>query len=334
MKKIAFLALTVILAVFFLTNCGESDVAEVKSLATYEDPAVKFSIKYPENWVTFKQPTSRFIVYSSKGVKQRYPSYEAIGTPGVKIEILVTALDSTKTIDSVINNRLFETTYYSDIEKVTVDGVQGFKQTYGFDLEDGPFYGEVIHATKDNQVVTSLYIEAFAGTFAEYQKYFDEIVASFKLAYRPVSKQDTVFEEVEADPPSTTLRTASGDGYSIDIPDNFSKEKGLYMGMRRGDSYIKVDVTDASKTKDFGKLVEENRKKLPGASSASDLSLGGDKAKKVSYTPSGKVAGEIYFVLKGGKLYRITLNWFKGDAEEEKLFKPIFQKCVMTFKAQ
>ena len=38
---------------------------------------------------------------------------------------------------------------------------------------------------------------------------------------------------------------------------------------------------------------------------------------------------ELTVALKNKKLYRITLNWFKGEAKD---FKPIFQKCAMTFK--
>ncbi|MFC2131763.1 hypothetical protein ACFLSQ_10040 [Bacteroidota bacterium] len=332
MKKMIILAITILISITFLSSCGgKGDVVEIKNLAVYEDPAVKFSVKYPDNWINQQVPGARFLVFSSTGAKSRFIQYDPLGTAGAKIEILVSSLDSNVTLDTVIANKLFQADVYSDPEIITIDGVQGVKQTYDFELEDGPFHGEVYYATKDNKLATTLYFEAFGGTFDEYKKSFDEILASLKLAAKPEAKTDTLFEEVEADPPSETLRTVSGEGFSIGIPDNFNKERGMYMGKRRGDSYIKVDAFDAEKTTDLGKLVDENRKSLPGASSTQNLTINGEKSMKVAYKPSGKVAGEMYFILKNKKLYRITLNWFKG---EEKDFKPIFQKCAMTFKVQ
>lgn len=332
MKKMIILAMAALISILCFSKCGgKGDVVEIKSLAVYEDPAVKFSIKYPENWISQQVTGARFLVFTTKTAKTRFVRYDALGTAGAKIEVLVTSLDSTMTLDSVMANKLFQPDAYTPAKNITIDGVQGFMQTYAFELEDGPFHGEVYYATKDNKLATTIYFEAFGGTFDEYKKQFDEIIASIKLAAKPAEKSDTITVVEEADPPSTTLRTVSGEGFSIDIPDNFSKEGGMYLGQRRGDSYIKVDVFDASKTKDLSKLVDENKKKLPGAGGTTNISIGGEKAMKVAYNPSGKVGGEIYFVLKNKKLYRLTLNWFKG---EEKDFKPIFQKCAMTWKVQ
>ncbi len=332
MKKFLIITLSFLTALIFLTNCGgKGDVVEIKDLKVYDDAAMGFSIKYPDNWVIQQVPGARFLAFSTKAVKSRFIRYDALGVAGAKIEILLTALDSNTTMDTVIANKLFEKDFYTNPVKVTIDGVQGTKQEFDFELEDGPFHGEVIYATKDNKIATTIYLEAFGGTYDEYKKDFEEILASVKLGQKIEIIPDTVTVVEEAEPPSQTLRTVSGEGYSIDIPDNFSKEGGMYMGKRRGDSYIKVESFDASKTKDFGKLVEENRKKLAGAGSAQNITIGGEKAAKVTYTPSGKVGGEMYFVLKNKRLYRVTINWFKG---EEKDFKPIFQKCVMTLKVQ
>jgi hypothetical protein len=335
MKKIFLILFSIMISSLLLINCGgKGDVVQIKNLVVYEDPAVNFSIKYPDNWVVQQVPGSRFLAYTSQGAKKRFLQYDPLGTTGAKIEVLVTAIDSIQTLDTVMANKMFQPDIYSDPKTVTIDGVQAVKQTYDFELEDGPFHGEVYYATKDNKLATTIYFEAFGGTYDEYKKGFEEILASVNLAVQPGKKTDTIYEEIEADPPSETLRTVSGEGFSINIPDNFSKEAGMYMGKRRGDSYIKIDVFPAEKTTDISKLVVENRKKLSGAGSTEDITINGEKAKKVAYRPSSKVAGEMYFILKNKKLYRITLNWFRGNAEEEKLFKPILQKCVMTFKVQ
>lgn len=332
MKRIFTILLSMIVVTIIFTNCGgKGDVVEVKGLKVYEDASMGFSMKYPENWVIQQVPSARFLVFTSSAVKSRFVRYDAQGVAGAKIEILFTSLDSNVTMDTVIANKLFEKDYFTNPVKVTIDGVQATKQEFDFELEDGPFHGEVYYATKDNKIATTIYFEAFGGTFDEYKKSFDEILASVKLGRKIEIKKDTVTVVEEAEPPSQTLRTVSGEGYIIDIPDNFSKEGGMYLGKRRGDSYIKVESFDASKTKDFGKLVEENHKKLPGAGAVQNITINGEKAAKIVYTPSGKVGGEMYFVLKNKRLYRVTINWFR---DEEKDFKPIFQKCVMTLKVQ
>jgi len=332
MKKLLIIAFSILTTVVFLSNCGgKGEVVEIKGMKVYEDAAMGFSMKYPENWVIQQVQGARFLVFTSKAVKSRFIRYDAMGVAGAKIEILFASLDSIRTMDTIIANKLFEKDFYTNPVKVTIDGVQATKQELDFELEDGPFHGEIFYATKDNKIATTIYFEAFGGTYDEYKKGFDEILASVKLGQKIELKPDTITVVEEAEPPSQTLRTVSGEGYSIDIPDNFSKEGGLYLGKRRGDSYIKVESFDASKTKDFGKLVEENRKNLPGAGAVQNITIGGEKGAKVTYTPSGKVGGEMYFVLKNKRLYRVTINWFKG---EEKDFKPIFQQCAMTLKVQ
>ncbi len=332
MKKFIIIAFSILLA-FLLFDCGGKKFNKIESLETYEDPVVHFALKYPANWIKYETPSVRFICYSESGVKMRYPRYEPIGSAGGKIEVLVVPMDSSTTLDSVlINGHIFEKSVYFPPEKVTIDGVSGLKESYAFELEDGNFYGERYVATKDNKLATVINFETFAGTRENYQKYFDEILQSVKLAVKTDTKKDTIFQTVEADPPSSTLRTVEGEGFIIQIPDNFNKERDLYIGLRRGDSYIKVEVFDAAKTQDLDKLVAENKKKLPGAGNVQNVMINGENAKKVFYKPSSKISGEMYFVLKNKKLYRVTINWYSADKEEEKLFKPILQKCAMTLK--
>lgn len=329
MKKLLLIVLSSLL-LFGLFACGnKAEIDEIKGMETYQDPAVKFELQYPSNWIMRTVPSARFLCFSNQNVKSRFLKYDPLGASGAKIEVLITKLDSLVTMDTVIDNKLFQKNIYSKPEETMVDGVNAIKQTYEFQLNDGVFHGEVYYATKDNKLATTVLFEAFSDTYKSYKKTFDDIVSSMKLAVEPEAKADTIFETTEAEPPSKTLRTMNGNGFSIGIPDNFSKERGMYMGKRRGDSYIKVDAFDAAKTKDLAKLVNENKKKLSGASNPQSLTISGEKAMKLAYKPSSNVAGEMYFILKNKKLYRITLNWFKGEAKD---FKPVFQKCAMTFK--
>lgn len=329
MKKLSLIVLSSFLMIGLFACGNKAEIDSVKDMNTYQDPAVKFELQYPSNWEKRTVPSARFLCFSNTNVKSRFVKYDRLGASGAKIEVLITKLDSAVTMDTIINNKLFKKKIYSAPQKFTIDGIDGVKQTYEFPLNDGLFHGEVYYATKDNKLATTIFFEAFADTYKAYKKTFDDILKTFKLAVEPEAKADTIYQTTEAEPPSKTIRTMNGNGFSIGIPDNFNKERGMYMGKKRGDSYIKVDVFDASKTKDLAKLVNENKKKLSGASGPSSLTINGAKAMKLAYNPSGNVAGEMYFILKNKKLYRITLNWFKGEAKD---FKPIFQKCAMTFK--
>lgn len=334
MKKLLLNVLPAFLIAIVLFNCGGGPkFTEVKELETYKDPATKFEVKYPSNWFVAQKLTGdRFLVYSTKPAMERFRRYAPEGLPAVKIELNVTRLDSIITLDTVqAKNMIFQKEVYSEPEMVEINGVQVRKIDYAFELEDGPFHGVMYVGAKDTGRATVLQIEAFAGSWEHYKKTFDEIVSSLVLAQTPPKRADTVYVQQEAEPPSKELKEKMGKGFSIKIPDNFNKEGGLYIGGRRGDSYIKVDVKDVSENVNFDKTVEESRKRFPGASAAKAMKLDGQKALMFSYKPSGSVDGEVYFTMKGGKLYQITLNWFKGEADD---YKPIFRKCAKTFKFQ
>ncbi len=328
MKKVAIFFLSLFLIALFWNCSGEKKSVEIESYDKHEDQVTDFSLIYPSNWFTQKFPGSRFLAFTDKAVKKRFVRYAPKGTVGAKIEILVTKLDSNVTFDSAMNNKIFQKEVYSEPKEITIDGVAALKQTYNFELEDGPFHGEVYYATKDSDMVTTIYFEAFSGMFKAYQDCFDTVLASIKLATKPKGP-DTVYQKEEASPPSENLVRKSGKGWSMGIPENFEKERGMFVGKRRGDCFIRVDIYDAPKANDIEKLAKGNSNKVDGAGKLIGLTINGEESVMFPYKPSGKVTGEMYFFLKNDKLYRITLNWFNG---EEELYKPVFRKCVRTFK--
>jgi len=121
------------------------------------------------------------------------------------------------------------------------------------------------------------------------------------------------------------------------IPDNFNSTStnmpgtlysANYIGKRRADCNIQVDVYDASKQKNLKKIVDDNSATYKNAT-PSKLSLGGAEAYVMNYSPAKGVKSKVYFTLKGDKLYKITINWFVA---EEKDYLPVFDKCVSAFK--
>lgn len=340
MKKILF---TLFLAAFFgvaFYGCGEKkpDAPPIEELTPYSDPATDFELQYPANWHTIEMPGSRFTAYSQKEIIGRFRTLSLEGLPGGRIDFLVETLDdSIKTMKAFVDSPPpYQGLESSESKTIDIDGVKGNMIEYKGKLKDGMFWGKRIVATKDSQMVAIIAMETFGDAHEVYKDNFEKILASIKLPLKPF--QDTTFVEVEADPPSEELRKYNGQGYSLSFPKNFNVSKGLaqnvietklFMGKRRGDSYIQVDVIDASESTDLKKIVDENKGKFPGAGAAQKTTLGGNDAYVFTWAPQSGVSGKVWFALKGGKLYRVTTTWFK---EEKDMFYPVFEKSVGTFQ--
>jgi hypothetical protein len=339
MKKFYAIFFTALISIMILASCDQGPKpVEIGELKTYSDPATKFSILYPSNWNQQSVAGARFVAFSHDQVRRRFNQYDSQGFPGAKIDVMVVVLDSTKNLDSVIaGSKIFDPSLY-ETAPTTVGGVEGKKLSYSFELEDGMFNGLMIFATKDGGRATVLSFETFAGTYDIYKEKFDEIIASLQLAETPRQTIDTVFQTEEAEPPSMTLAERSGDGFSIGIPDNFGAENigkstgalksWSFLGKRRGDSFIKIETFDASKSKDLKKIVEEN-KSFFGNGTPQKTTLGGKESYRIDYKPAGKVKGKVWFAISGDKLYRVVINWF---VDEEAAFLPPFEKSVQSFK--
>ncbi|HPP38705.1 MAG TPA: PsbP-related protein [Candidatus Kapabacteria bacterium] len=331
--------LLVCLSIFILSRCGNKHgkPVEIEDLKEYKDEAVGFSLKYPSNWVVTKLTGVRFAAFSSNNAKLRFARYDTEGFPGAKIDLNVVKIDSVVTLDSIIKvNKTFQPDLYK-FDEVMIDGVKASRFRYSFELEDGEFVGELYVATKDGKLATVLFFEAFANTWDMYKDKFNEIVSSLKLAVEPAAPT-AVTINVEEPPASANLVPKSGPGYVIMVPDNFNLTKGIarnvissqnYIGKRRADCNIQVDVIDASQSKNLKKIVEENRPTYKNSGEPRSINLGGVEAYVFPYQPTGQVKGRVYFALKGDRLYRITMNWFVG---EEKDYLPVFEKSVNSIK--
>ncbi len=340
MKKYLSLVLSLVFAVILIGGCGEGKkTVEIKSLQDYQDPILYFSLKFPSNWETQKSPGDRFIAITNKLAMKRFRAYDPEGEACAKIEVQVIKLSGDVTIDSIIDKKLFTTETYTKPKEVMLDGVKAIMQSYTFPLNDGIFQGEVYYAQKDADVVTIVSFEAFAGTFDFYKDKFNEILKTVQLGRMPTQKSDTVKKVVEAPPPSLTLVNYKGEGFTIQISDNLDvknpKAGGViksyqFIGERRADCEIRIDIIDASKQKSVEKIAEQN-KSAHGNGNASATNLGGEKAMVFNYSPVSGVMSKAYYVVKGTRCYRITMNWFKG---EEQQFKPIFEKSINSIKFQ
>lgn len=337
MKKLFTLLTSAFALILFVTNCSKGpDAPAIEGYKTYTNSSTGLSLEYPANWqVTENQ--MRFVAFNDNSGKGRFARYDTEGFPAAKIDINLSELDSTKTIDTVMHKTMKFTPDSYEIKDITLNGLKAKKLVYTFELTTGVFYGETYIVQVDDKNANVIQFEAFDGTYDKYKEAYEKVLKSYKPGKMPTKSTDTVTQLEEQPLPSKNLVEKNGLGYSIRIPENFSAERGPskgvlesknYIGTRRADCNIIVDVIDASKNKKLDKIVEDNRASYKNAS-PSKTSIGGKEAYQMNYSFGRDVLSRVYFVINGDKLYRITVNWFKGEQND---YLPIFEQSISTFK--
>jgi len=298
-----------------------------------------------------KSDGSSFVAYSHPEAEKRFDQLDPEGAPAAKIYVYVRELKDGLTLDSIIKAKKYlpPEQYYSAPENVTIDGINCIKEKYKFDLGDGTLNGEIYYATKDSIMATIINFEAFAGSYDTYKPAFDEVIKSFKLAFKPVpqTKDTTIIKQLPL--PSEKLTSYRSDFFSIMIPDNFGVEnpsgKNIiksfrFIGDRRGDCEIRVDIIDPGKQKDLSKIVD-GLKASHGNSNPASTTFAGQKAFMFQYSPAANVLSQVNYVMKADKLFRITVNRYtaKGmvtidgkEYDEAKTYETIFKKVIQSFK--
>ena len=339
MKKLITSSMLALALVLVFTSCSKGPKApDIQGYATYTDPATGLSFEYPANWVKTTNPI-RFVAFNDNSAKSRFARYDTEGFPGAKIDINIYEMDSTKNLDTVLvkSEKFTKDTY--EQSNTTVSGLPAKKLTYTFQLASGVFYGETYAIQVNNTTANIIQFECFDGTYDKYKEAFDKLLQSFKPGNYPSTKPDTINKTQEGPLPSATLITKNGMGYSIKVPDNFSAERGPskgvlesknFIGTRRADCNIMVDVIDASKNKKLDNIVNDFKANYKNAT-PQKINMSGKDAYVMNYTLVHDVLSRVYFVINGTKLYRITMNWYKG---EEKDYLPIFEKCIASFKLE
>lgn len=338
MKKIFRFSIAVAVFAIILQSCGEKkpEPIKIEGLKEYKDDLRHFSVKYPKNWVFKESPGAGIMAVTADAHRDRFKRYDPTGPVGARMILSIQEIDSTKDLQYYIDKKKLPAEGYEAPVDVTIGGVPGKKIAYKFEqMSDGAFQGEKYIATKDSQLVAIFIVEAFGGTFPAYRKEIDEIVETMVL---PVAgSQDTIMMQEEFPPASEKLAKKTGPGFSIMIPDNFNSGMGNaknaikstnFVGMRRRDCNIQVDVLSLEKkVKDLEKIKENFKTQYK--STPKQTTLGGQKGYVVNWNPSAQVNGRVYFTVKDNKLYRISVNWFKG---EESDYLPVFEKSIKSFK--
>lgn len=352
MKRSLSMLLPALTIAALVVGCGgkeDNKPVTVASYKDYSDPVLAFGVKYPSDWAQGVQAGSQAAFYSSKEVADGFAKFTPQGQHGAKIEIGATkgGEDAMKKAIADFQGNFTEPNVFKAPEQTTLGGLPATKLSYSFDLEDTKFTAERYYVVKDS-IVT--YLEtAVIGTYDNYKTIFDSARASFHPGMMPSASgsrpaNDTshgaVKDSVVVDPPSTTLKQYSGSHFSISYPSNFDQSTGSGRGVvasatfsgTRNDSYIRVDELDTKGSSDLtlDKAVDKIKSSYGGHAPSSGT-VGGQKAAVFNYSGGRDVSSRAYVVLAGGKLFRITLNWY---TPQQDLYVPVFEKVINTFSAK
>lgn len=338
MNKLLYIS--ILCLVVLLTSCDDKPKpVEMGELKEYNDETLKMGMKYPSNWNMIAEEGRSFFANSMKTGEERLVTFASNGAPIAGFQMLAVKLDSSKTMEKIEESlREFKREAYDADETLTIDGVSAKKMTYEFRLNDGMCKGFTILAQRDSTMATIVKFKSFSDSYMEYEPKLNEIISSIRLAQTPPERSDTLFISSEEFPfPSETLVSKSGKGYSISIPDNFKAVNSTaasaeysqrYEGERRLDSYVQMDIIDASKQSNLKKIVEQTTKGIPNKTEKS-MKLAGQDAVMIEYNASTKIKRRLYYIVKNKKLYRLTVDWFTGEQEQ---YLPVFEKVVNSLK--
>ncbi len=336
MKKFFSNTMFFALIALVISSCGGKKAAEpeVKEFDKYADPSTKMELQFPKGWAKGSEVGRSFVAYSSAEAKREFlniANMEGEDVPGARIYVTTIKVEEGKTIQETIDaTRQFDASIYSSPANITIDGTPASKQTYSFDFKTSKFNGEMYYATKDSQMINIITFDVIGDSYEALKPKFAEVLKSFKLGTMPQVAGPNVITKTDTLPgPSDKFVAANGQGFSIQIPDNFKSKGGdksfTYSGDRRGDSYVQIDILDAKGNK-LDKILEDNAKKFGAATKSS---IGGTEAGMFNYKAKADLDSKIYFVIHSGKLYRIFVNYYKPDA---KLYKPAFDKMIKSIK--
>lgn len=317
----------------WIIGCGKKvEPVPIEGWARYADPIRNFSIEYPANWSHRAIAGEQFYAISIAGAEQRFIEY-GDGPSAAKLEMRV--IKSSTPLDQFIkDDKVFAEEAYKQ-EQTTLDGAPAIKLSYEFEAPDGKFQGFKVYAARDS-FITTVEFAAFGSTFDYYKPATERMLASVRLPQVQVVQPRVDTTPKGPEPPSSTFVRARGNGYSLEIPDNF-RIKGIkaqgaiggseYLGSRL-DCTIRVDILDASKQSNLDKIANDNRSAF-GGGTPQKVKLGGNEAVLFSYSPQKGIERQVYLSIKDGKLYRVFLTWNK---QEEALYKPVFERAIASFK--
>jgi len=326
-KNLLFLFISLSLVVI---SCS-SNLHKADDLRYFNDTINLVSVAYPQKWVTQYDYGKRFAAYTSTDVIKRFGDFNYTGNSGARIDVIVTGISENQTAEDIARTFEFANANYRNGEYITVNSNEVFKVSYSFPIKEGTFYGEIYIFTPIDEPATILRLEAFDKNPEKYSELFREVLLKLKPGQTPKIPLGP--------PPSKSLMNVMGEGFIISIPSNFALESRAktpnaiaaytYMGERRADSFIRVDIFEAARNLTIWDVYDFNVKHYNNIEDIKEKKIGEYDAITFYYSASEEINGKVLFCLVDKRLYRVIINWYIDEAN---LFKSIFEESLSSFK--
>jgi hypothetical protein len=331
------MAVVVALALAMLFGCSKKPEApKIAAWDQYSDPYFGLSFKYPQSWLLIPEG-SKFSVYSSPDVINRFVDYTAKGKDGARLMISSQKMDTLKVLDKFVSNLkndLLNSGYeVGEPESKTLADLPAIQLHYSGAIDrETRVEVKLITAMKDSNLY-SIKFEAFNELFPAYQAVFDTAFATLRL---PQAK--TAVNAVDPSIPATEFSVFENNNLKISYPANFESfvpqpkapvEFVMEIKGYRQDSFIHIDIMPAQGLS-ADKVVEQNSK-FYKETSRGTATVDGVTATYINYSPVKDIQSRVYFVVKNDKIYRIIVNYY---APMKNVYLPAFEKTVSSLIAK
>lgn len=286
----------------------------VGELEEYRDPGIGFSLKIPKGWIANTE-VGRARFYNEQDVNTKFLDPTGVGPLGV--EIAVDIIRTPNARDSIQHFKEEQTkigVVLKPDEPVKHGDLEGVKIPYTANYGGGNIiHGHYVMFPRDS-VLFSLAFAGFGDHYEAYAAIFDAVLNSFV----PPKPKDPTRDETL---PSETYASFDAGMFTFLYPDNFNTtnpSKGRFeqvielRGIRQ-DCSIRFDVFPAQGLT-VEKVFEQNKGSYRSRG-AGEITIGGEKAMFINYSPSPVVDSRAHFLVHNDKVVRITLNWYKPHAE-------------------
>ncbi len=328
----------VLLLVLFV-SCGKKEPPKLTfEFQGYENPTLRYHLEYPKGWTITTDP-GKVRLLSSQDAYDKFVDPTSKGSIGALI-IISTSKDS---LGGDLQ-KFYDATLAVDKDKESIEKYEEVTDAKVGDKTAKRLYYRLKYdkatikrvekylVTTDTLDYTIEFI-SFNEMFESYKPVVEKLVSTFVFPKK--------LEKGQEDPgnkPSEIFSTYNNPLYSIDYPDNFNikaAKKGetgstaTFSGYRLDCTFV-VDVFP-SQALSVEKVFDQNKGKYPGAGGQKETTINGLKAIYLNYAGAANIGSRAYFVVKGDKVYRLTLNWFK---QQEADYISTFEKMASSLKVK
>jgi hypothetical protein len=335
MKSAArILGVTAAVILFGLTlfGCGGPKTVTpvaVGQLQEYRDPLYGYHFRYPQGWIAGGE-AGRTRIYSSVEAGQRFVDPLGAYPDGVMIAIDVfkTATPDQQKATLIAELKSSGRVLTAETQS-TIGGKPATTIAYTANWsKQVKEAGDHIYVVLDT-LLYDITLAGFGEQYSANRLIWDTTTKSFEFP-KPVEKgRDQTL-------PSESFTDYDAKLFTFQYPDNFNFDNAIAKGnneLALGLRGVRLDcsiqfIVFGAKGLTVEKVVDQNKAKYPGAASGK-ATISGQPALTLTYTPAKEVERRVYFVVKGDKVYRVIMDWFKPQREQ---YLAAYEKVIQSIK--